>query len=118
MYTCTFVYVCVSMNTFVYARHHARAVLVVGADAPTAVRYYSGFFVMLPARIALMYSVLHPPKGYGFPCVSLCVSLAVLAASGTASAHPARSAVRTAPPAPTGEPRHHPRRARSQGHSP
>lgn len=118
MYTCTCVYVCVSKNTFVYARHRARVVPAVGADAPTAVRYYSGFFVALPARNALMLCVLHPPKGYCFPCVSLCVSLAVLVASVTACAHPARSTVRTAPPAPTGEPRHHPRRARSRLHSP
>ena len=116
MHTCTFVYVCVFMNTFVYARMPARVVPVVGADAPTAVRYYSGFFVMLSARNALWSSVLHPPKGYCFLCVSLCVPLAVLVASGTACAHPARSAVLTAPPAPTGEPRHHPRRARSRGH--
>ena len=94
----------------------ARVVPVVGADAPTAVRYYSGFFVMLPARNALWSSVLHPPKGYCFPCVSLCVPLAVLAAPPTACAHPARPTVLTAPPAPTGEPRHHPRRARSRGH--
>ena len=116
MYTCTFVYVCVSMNTFVYARMPVCVALPVRADARTAVRYYSGFFVVLSVPNALMFCVLHPPKGYRFPCVSLCVSLAVLVASGTACAHPARSAVRTAPPAPTGEPRHHPRRARSRGH--
>ena len=118
MYTCTFVYVCGFMNTFVYARPPVCVVLPVGAFAPTAVRYYSGFFVMLPARIALWSSVLHPPKGYRFPCVSLCVSLAVLVAPFTACANPARSTVRTAPPAPTGEPRHHPRRRRSQPHTP
>ena len=118
MCTCTFVYVCIFMNTFVYARHHARVVLVVCAEAQTAVRYYSGFFVVLPVRNALWSRALHPPQGYRFPCVPLCVSLAVLVASGTACANPARSTVRTAPPAPMGEPRHHPRRARSQGHSP
>lgn len=102
----------------VYARMPVCVVLPVRADARTAVRYYSGFFVAISVRIALMSRALHPPKGYCFPCVSLCVSLAVLVAPFTASATSGRSTVRTAPPAPTGEPRHHPRRARSQGHSP
>ena len=110
------VYICTCVCTCVHARLPARVCLAVGADAPTAVRYYSGFFVVLPVRNALWSRALHPPQGYRFLCVSLCVSLAVLVASGTACAHPARSAVRTAPPAPTGEPRHHPRRARSRGH--
>lgn len=110
------VYVCICPCTFVYASHGARGCLDVGADAPTAVRYYSGFFVVLPVRIALVPSALHPPKGYRFPCVPVGVPLAVLVASGAACATSARSAVRTAPPAPTGEPRHHPRRARSRGH--
>ena len=118
MYTCTFVYVCVFMNPFVYARLPVCVVLPVRADARTAVRYYSGFFVVLPVRNALSLCALHPPKGYRFPCVSLCVPLAVLVAPFAACATSARSTVRTAPPAPTGEPRHHPRRARSRLHSP
>lgn len=110
------VYVCICPCTFVYARHRARGCLDVGATAPTAVRYYSGFFVVLSVPNALMFCVLHPLKGYRFPCVPVGVSLAVLVASGTASATSVCPAVRTAPPAPTGEPRHHPRRARSRGH--
>ena len=100
----------------VYAFRPVCVVPIVGADAPTAVRYYSGFFVVLPVRNALWSRALHPPKGYRFPCVPLCVSLAVLVAPFTACATSGRSTVRTAPPAPTGEPRHHPRRARSRGH--
>lgn len=110
------VYICTCVCILVYARVPACVVSVVGADAPTAVRYYSGFFVVVSAHNALLLCALHPPKGYRFPCVSLCVSLAVLVASVAACANPARSAVLTAPPAPTGEPRHHPRRARSRLH--
>ena len=110
------VHICTCVCTLVYTRMPARVVPIVCADAQTAVRYYSGFFVVLPVRNALWSRALHPPKGYRFPCVSLCVSPAVLVAPFTACAHPARSTVRTAPPAPTGEPRHHPRRARSRGH--
>ena len=112
------VHICICVCTLVYTRPPVCVVLPVRADARTAVKYYSGFFVALPARNALLLCALHPPKGYRFPCVPLCVSLAVLVAPFTACANPARSAVRTAPPAPTGEPRHHPRRARSRLHSP
>lgn len=118
MYTLPRVYICTCVCTLVYTRHRARGCLEVGADAPTAVKYYSGFFVALPVRIALFCSALHPLQGYCIPSASLCVSLAVLAAPPTVCGHPVRSAVLTAPPAPTGVPRHHPRRARSQLHSP
>lgn len=104
------VYVCICVCTFVHAFPRARGCLDVGADAPTAVRYYSGFFVLLPVCNALSLCALHPPKGYRFPCVPLCVSLAVLVAPFTACATSGQSTVRTAPPAPTGEPRHHPLR--------
>ena len=96
------VYICTCVCTCVHARMPVCVALPVRADARTAVRYYSGFFVVLPVRNALSLCALHPPKGYRFPCVSLCVSLAVLVASLTACAYPARSTVRTAPPAPAG----------------
>lgn len=96
------VYVCICVCTFVHACRRARGCLDVCADAQTAVRYYSGFFVVVPARNALWSSALHPPRGYCLLCVPLCVPLAVLVAPPTACAHPSRPTVRTAPPAPTG----------------
>lgn len=96
------VYVCICVCTFVHTFPRARGLLDVCAEAQTAVRYYSGFFVLLSPRNALVLCALHPPNGCCFPCVPVGVSLAVLATSPTVCGYPARSAVLTAPPAPTG----------------